>query len=386
MFGIIWGTVAVILLVAVSIGMKRQMSITMHGMGESISVMFANTTTKPFEGFGIGRRIFLYEEDAKLLTTFIPEIESLSPEYIRGGVPTRVGENILNPAITGIYPSYGNMRNVIAEAGGRFINDLDIEHRKRVVVLGDEVKTFLFGESDAIGKIIFVGDVPFTVIGVMMKKIQSSSYNQRDLNRIFIPATTFSAVFGTIRLSNIIYKPKDPTHSEEVEVRVREILAKRYKFDPTDKEAIWIWDTAEFDRFIFYFSLGFTIFMALIGSFTLGIAGLGVANIMFIVVQERVKEIGIKRAVGATRFNIILQLFSETFFIIGIGAAIGFTISLGFIAALQKIPLKDYIGTPVLSLEVVMIAVSVLTIVGLLAGLMPARRASKLDVVECLRT
>jgi putative ABC transport system permease protein len=132
--------------------------------------------------------------------------------------------------------------------------------------------------------------------------------------------------------------------------------------------------------------LGINIFLGLIGSFTLGVAGLGVANIMFIVVQERIKEIGVKRAVGATKVNILFQFFSETFFIVFTGSAIGFIISYGIIAALSFLPIKEYVGTPILSMEVVLITVLVLITVGLLAGLMPARRASNLDVVECLRT
>ncbi|MBI3578116.1 MAG: FtsX-like permease family protein, partial [Ignavibacteriales bacterium] len=179
---------------------------------------------------------------------------------------------------------------------------------------------------------------------------------------------------------------KDPTRSKEVGDQVREVLGKRYKFDPTDKDAIWIWDTAEFDKFMFYLFLGFNIFMGLIGSFTLGVAGVGVANIMFIVVQERIKEIGVKRAVGARRGNILFQFFMETFFIVGLGSSIGFAFAFGIIQGMQYIPIKQFVGTPEMSLEVVIVTVSVLSIIGLFAGLMPARRAANLDVVECLRT
>lgn len=193
-------------------------------------------------------------------------------------------------------------------------------------------------------------------------------------------------MFGAVRLNNIIYKVKDPTIAEEVNDKVRSVLGGRYKFDPTDKDAVWIWDTSRFDKFIFYFFLGFNIFMGLIGSFTLGVAGLGVANIMYIVVQERVKEIGIKRAVGAKRSNILFQFFMETFFIIGLGSFIGFLIAVGLIEALQFIPIREFVGAPVLSMDVVFVTVAILTIIGLIAGLMPARKASNLDVVECLRT
>ncbi|MEP0823338.1 MAG: ABC transporter permease [Ignavibacterium sp.] len=385
MFGIIWGTVAIVVLIAFGVGFKQQMSINMHGIGESIAIMFPGRTTKAWEGFGTGRPISFIEDDVRLLALQIPELEAVSPEYSTR-VPTRVGENILNPLVAGVIPIYGNMRNIIPEPGGRFINQPDVDLRRRVAVIGNRVRDFLFGQTNPIGRVIYVGEVPFTVIGVMQKKTQNSSYNSRDQDRVFIPSATYASVFGAVRLNNIIYKVKDPTIAEEVNDKVRSVLGGRYKFDPTDKDAVWIWDTSRFDKFIFYFFLGFNIFMGLIGSFTLGVAGLGVANIMYIVVQERVKEIGIKRAIGAKRSNILFQFFMETFFIIGLGSFIGFLIAVGLIEALQFIPIREFVGAPVLSMDVVFVTVAILTIIGLIAGLMPARKASNLDVVECLRT
>jgi putative ABC transport system permease protein len=385
MFGIVWGTVAIIVLIAFGVGFKKQMSINMHGIGESIAIMFPGKTTKAWEGFGLGRPMTFREEDAKLVGSQVPGIRAISPEFGRR-TPTRVGQNILTPLVSGIYPIYADMRNIIPEQGGRFINDIDMKQRRRVTVIGNKVKEFLFGQSDALGKIIYVGEIPFMVIGVMQKKTQSSSYNSRDQDRIFIPASTHSSIYGSIYLNNIIYQVKDPREGEAVSEQVRQVLAKRYKFDPADKDAVWIWDTTSFDKFIFYFFLGFNIFMGLIGSFTLGVAGIGVANIMFIVVQERIKEIGVKRAVGAKRSNILFQFFMETFFIVGLGSALGFLIAFGIIQVLQYVPIKEYVGTPELSLEVAIATVTILCVIGLFAGLMPARRAANLDVVECLRT
>ncbi len=384
-FGIVWGTVAIVVLLAFGMGFKRQLSINMHGIGESIAIMFPGRTTKAAHGFGIGRPIRLVEEDARFLASQIPDIARISPEYSRESM-VRVGDNIINALVSGIYPLYSDMRNVIAAPGGRFINDLDLRERRRVVVLGDEVKRLVFGEeTDAVGRIVMIGDVPYTVVGVMMKKIQNSSYNRRDQDRVFIPASTFSSVYGSLYVRNIIYQPKDPTRSEDTEEQVRQVLGKKYRFDPADKDAVWIWDTANFDRFIFYFFLAFNIFMGVIGSFTLAVGGIGVANIMYIVVQERVKEIGVKRAVGATRGNILLQFFAETFFIIGLGSSVGWIIALGITKGLGLIPIKDFVGTPVISWEVALATAAVLAVIGLAAGLFPARRAANLNVVECLR-
>ncbi|MBP1655771.1 MAG: hypothetical protein H6Q31_372 [Bacteroidetes bacterium] len=363
-FGIVWGTVAIVVLLAFGMGFKRQLSANMHGIGESIAIMFPGRTTKPFEGFGIGRPMSLVEEDARIIAEQVSDVDRISPEYMRYDTPARVGENILTPAISGVIPVYGDIRNIIPEQGGRFINDLDIRDRKRVVLLGTEVKRILFGETNPHGRLVYLGQVPFVVIGVMQKKTQNSSYNRRDQDRVFIPASTYASVFGENRLSNIVFSTRDPRRSEETVDRVRQVLGRKYRFDPTDKDAVWIWNTAEFDKFIFIFFLAFNIFMGLIGAFTLAVGGLGVANIMYIVVQERTREIGIKRAVGARKRDILVQFFLETLFII----------------------FKEFIGTPIISVEVALATAAVLTLIGLAAGLLPARRAANLNVVDCLRT
>jgi putative ABC transport system permease protein len=384
-FGIIWGTVAIIVLIAFGMGFKKQVAQNMHGIGERIAIMFPGKTTKPFQGFGTGRPISFIEEDVKLLATQVAGLKVVTPEYSKREIPVRVGINVMNPLITGCYPVYSGIRNVIPEPRGRFINEPDIGNRRRVAVIGDKVKEILFGDSRALGKLISIGGIPFMVVGVMEKKTQNSSYNSRDANRVFIPATTFSSIYGDIHVNNILYTPKDPRESESLSEQVREVLGKKYKFDPKDKDAVWIWDTTEFDKFLFYFFMAFNIFLGLIGSFTLGVAGIGVANIMFIVVQERVREIGIKRAVGARKSAILWQFFTETIFIIGIGSVIGFAMAYGIIQLLQFIPIKEFVGTPKMSWEVVAATIFVLSAIGLAAGLMPARKAANLNVVECLR-
>ena len=385
-FGIVWGTVAIVVLLAFGMGFKRQMGVNMHGLGESIAIMFPGRTTKPFAGFGIGRPIRLTEDDAALIANQLPEIRDISPEYSSQENPVRLGDNIVNALVSGIYPVYGGMRNIIPAPGGRFINDPDMAQRRRVVVLGDEVKNQIFGESNAVGRVLMIGEVPFTVVGVMLEKTQNSSYNRRDKDRVFIPASTFSSIYGTRYVNNIIFRPHDPTTWEEIGEKVRQVLAMRYTFDAADKDAIWIWDTSEMDTFFFYFFLAFNIFLGLIGSFTLAVGGIGVANIMYIVVQERVREIGVKRAVGARRSNILFQFFLETVFIVGLGSSVGFLIAVGITKALAYIPIREYVGTPEISIEVAVATMVLLSGIGLVAGLMPARRAANLDVVECLRT
>ncbi len=386
LFGIVWGTVAIVMLLALGFGFKRQLTKTMHGIGQGIAIMFSGQTTKSYHGFNKGRAVDMHESDVALLTREVPKITAISPEYSQRNVQVRRGEKKLNPNITGCYPVFHDMRNVIPQFGGRFINDMDMQQRRRVVFLGDEVKKFLFGEDDAVGQTVYLGETPLTVIGILAHKQQNSSYNSRDQDRVFIPSTTFTAIYGVTVLRNLIYQVTDLTASDAVEEEVRQVLARRYKFDPTDKDAIGIWNTAELDKFLFYFFLAFNVFMGMIGSFTLAVGGLGVANIMFIVVQERTREIGIKRSLGARRTTILWQFFVETLFIVGLGAMVGLAISFGLIQLLQFIPDNPFIGKPQFSIEIALAAGSVLALIGLIAGLLPARRAANLDVIECLRT
>jgi putative ABC transport system permease protein len=195
-FGIIWGTVAIVVLLAFGTGFKRQLTINMHGIGEGIAIMFPGRTTKAFQGFGTGRGIRFIEEDVALLARQVPGIDRISAEYSEHEVYVRVGKNAINTLVAGVYPVYAGMRNIIPEPGGRFVDDIDMQDRKRVTLIGNGVRNLLFEGTDPIGRIVYIGETPFTVVGVMQEKTQNSSYNRRDEDRLFIPASTFASVFG----------------------------------------------------------------------------------------------------------------------------------------------------------------------------------------------
>ena len=171
MFGIIWGTISIIVLLAFGVGVEKAMSRNMHGMGESVAIVWPGRTSMAYAGFNIGRDIRLMEEDAELLRREIPELREISPEYSSWNVPLRVADKVNKPNISGIIPEYCEMRSIQAEPGGRWINQLDLQDRKRVVFLGNRLKDYLFGEqTDAVGKTVYIGDSPFMVIGVLVKK------------------------------------------------------------------------------------------------------------------------------------------------------------------------------------------------------------------------
>ncbi|MXX55132.1 MAG: ABC transporter permease, partial [Gemmatimonadetes bacterium] len=269
--GITWGTVAVVVLLAFSVGLERQTIKRFHGLGDRIVVLFGGRTVLPYAGFREGRTIRLREADARILARQIPDITMISPEYSTRAVPIRRGPNGVSPNITGIHPVYGEMRNIFPLPGGRFINDRDQEERRRVVFLGDEVAGVLFGDADPIGEQVRIGDSPFTVIGVLQPKIQNSSYNSRDEDRVFIPASTHAAIFGSRFVSNLVYRTADASRTEAVEARVYEVLGRKYRFNPRDEDALDLWDTAEWERMFGFLFLGFKLFFAIVGSFTLSV-------------------------------------------------------------------------------------------------------------------
>jgi len=384
--GIAWGTVAVVVLLAFGVGLERQTRKRFHGLGDRIVILFGGRTTKPFAGFGTGRPIRLTADDVPILEREVSEIEYISPEFITRSARVRRGVKAAAPAVTGILPVYGFMRNIIAEAGGRFINDRDVAERRRVAVLGDELAKLLFGDESAVGQQVFLGDTPFTVVGVMRPKLQNSSYQQRDKDRVFIPATTQYALFGDRFLNNIVYRAKAPELTKAAEQRVYETMGRRYRFDPTDKDALAFWDTSEWETRFGQMFVAFHVFFAIVGSFTLLVGGIGVANIMYIVVRERTREIGVRRAVGATRADIMRQFFAEALMIVALGATLGLALSLGLVVGLGALPIKEFVGVPTISPAVLAATLVLLALVAFAAGLMPARRAAALDPVEALRT
>lgn len=385
LFGIIWGTSAVVLLLAFGKGLHAQNQKSMHGLGESIVILWGGRTSKPYMGFGRGRWIGLREEDANLLKKEIRGMGAVSPEYSRWSTHMKYKKNAVTQNMVGIYPGFGEMRNIYAETGGRFINKIDLEKRKRVVFIGNELKEDLFGKNEAIGKYIIIDNVPFLVIGVMREKSQDSSYSGRDKNKAFIPATTFAAMYGYKYLNNIIFKPKDAKQSELVKNQAYQVLGKKYKFDPEDKEALKMWDTTEMEKFLTYFFLAFRVFLVAIGTFTLIVGGIGVSNIMHVVVEERTKEIGIKMSLGAKKGHVLLQFIFETLVITSIGGTIGFLFSWMVVKIFPLFNLEEYMGTPQITLPGALIAVGVLGLVGLISGYFPARRAANLNPVQALK-
>jgi putative ABC transport system permease protein len=383
--GITWGTVSVVVLLAFGSGLSIQMRENARGIGDGIVIMSGGRTTRSFEGFPEGRPIRLTELDVDILRREIPAITEISPEY---GISLRITHNAVsaNPYVTGIIPEYAGMRNIGMRDGGRFINELDIDQRRRVAVLGNGLDSLLFKGDDSVGREVYIAGMPFTVIGVIRPKTQNSSYQARDTDRVFIPASTHRALFGQPFLRHVVYRTVDPDQTKAVEARVYEVLGSRHKFAASDRSALNIWDTNEMMQMFKYLFLGFNIFLGVVGSFTLTVGGIGVANIMYIVVRERTMEIGVRRSLGACRRDIMVQFITETFLLVGLGALLGFIISAALVALGGMLPLQEEIGRPTVSPAVAVATIALLSAIAFLAGLFPARKAANMDPVECLRT
>jgi putative ABC transport system permease protein len=384
LFGITWGTVSVALLVAFGEGLEARVRKNQRGLGESIVIAWPSRTSLPFEGLGKGRRIRVMEEDLEALRREVPEAR-FSGEFMRGQSTFRRERTRISPGMSATNPVFAVMRNLIPASGGRYVNDLDVDRRRRVVFLGDKLKQDMFGEADAVGRTVMIDNVPFLVVGVMETKAQDSSYSGRDKDKAFIPDTTFKGLFSERYVSNFIFQAQHPKLVPEVTKRVYEVLARRLKFDPKDKEAIGMWDTTEGEKFFDTFFLTFRAFLAVIGSFTLMVGGLGVSNIMYVVVEERTREIGVKLAVGAKPRFIRTQFLLETLTLTAIGGLLGFLVTLAILFVFPFLKLDEFVGTPQASPLVVVVTAALLGLIGLVAGYFPARRASLLDPVVALK-
>ena len=336
-----------------------------------------------------GRRIRLREDDLDLVLRAVPEFEFGSPSYGRGRTHLKAGENQTTTYMEGVNPIFSELRRMFPAPGGRFINQRDVDQRRRVLFLGDEIAARLFGDTPPVGQTVLLDGLSFRVIGVMESKFQDSSNNGPDENRAIIPASTFRSIYGNEFVSHLLVRPRTVADAPFAKREMYRVLGGRHRFDPADERALGIWDFIEDEKIVGQIGYGIQVFLGLVGAFTLLVAGVGVANIMYVVVRERTREIGIKLAVGARRRHIVSQFLSEAIVITVGGGLLGLAIASLLVVGIDSIPSDnpalEYILNPKLSLPIASICVGMLMAIGLVAGILPARRAARLDPVESLR-
>ncbi len=383
-FGIVWGTVAVSLLLAFGQGLHTQLIKSAAGLGDRIVIGWPARTSIPYDGLGRGRRIQLTEDDITAVKKQAYGLEGISSEYATS-FRVHNGDKTMMVDVSGVSPVFGTMRNLIPQEGGRFIDPIDMVDRRRVAFLGNAFAKDFLGETNPVGKTFMLGNSPFLVIGVLVPKDQDSSYSGRDKDKMFIPASTFRAITGSKYMDDFIYKAYKPSMNKALTADIRGILSKRLHFSPKDTQAVMVWDTTDQFAFLDAFMLAFQLFLGIVGSLTLVVGGIGVSNIMNVVVEERTREIGIKMALGARRGYVLRQFLFETLILTLVGGAVGILISYGICAVFPKFGLTEYVGNPAVSPTVAALTAGVLGLVGLMAGYFPAKDASNLDPVIAMK-
>lgn len=389
LFAITWGTLSVVLLLAFGEGLGRTLVNGLLNTGDHIFMVYGGETSKAFGGLPKGRRIRLVREDLDLLLRAVPSLASGSVSYGRWNTILEAGDVRTSAYMEGVDPAFEVLRRTYPVGGGRFLNEQDLRRKRRVVFLGDELARRLFGTQDPVGQTVHIDGLPFTVVGVMQPKLQTTMHNGPDALRAIIPSTTFEAIYGYRYVGHLLVRPRSAGEAERAKQEIYRVLGRRYQFDPTDERALVIWDFIEQVHILNRITRGIQIFLGLVGGLTLLLAGVGVANIMYVSVRERTREFGIKRALGARRRVVQLQVIFEALLIALAGGAIGLFISWALVEAVRHLPAKEgaleFLANPVLSLPIALLTVGLLTLIGLTAGLFPARRAARVNPVEALR-
>jgi putative ABC transport system permease protein len=329
-------------------------------------------------------------DDIEFLRNRMPELKAVIGEATSWRTNLTYGKKTVNGRVIGTEVVYGEARKHYPQAGGRFFNEDDYQQRRRVMFLGNELAKDIFGEEQPVGKTLLVNNVPYTIIGVMQKKTQMGVYGGPDANHAVIPITTWRAQFSREGLNVLLIQTERGEDMKNELKRLNEVLGAKYGYDPTDDRALATWDMVKSSQVTKNILLGIQIFLGIVGALTLLIGGVGVANIMYAVVKERTREIGVKMALGAKRRWIIMPFVLEAIVYTFIGGALGIIIANLIVAATSFIPIENnkvmsFLGRPTLSPQIGIITSLILGVIGLLAGYFPARRAASVDPAATLR-
>jgi len=393
MLGIVWGIATVTLLIAYGNSFRSILVNGFNAFGKGAVVCWPQQTSEQPGGQRAGKKVVFEKEDIDLIKETAPLVKHACLETVhRPGII--YGDRMSGTApVRGVCPEYGDMRNEVP-AEGRWLNSLDELERRRVIFLGGRLREQLFSGRPAVGETVLVAGVPFQVVGVMARKIQLSNYFSSDDESSWIPYSAAGDLWNTRYGSVIVFEPIAPQFEKRAMAQVLAAIASRQQFSPTDPKAIQMFGREEFRPVIDGLTIGLQVLLTFIGTLTLGIGGVGVMNIMLVSVDERIREIGLRRALGARKRHIKMQFLAETLLIMLLGGAIGILVSYLVATAVGTLPLmgalfEDDSGKADIHLKIslmtVLLSTGVLLLVGVASGMVPALRASKLDPVEALR-
>jgi len=392
MLGITWGIAAVALLIAYGRGLRSVVVASFDAFGKGAVICWPQQTSEQAGGQRAGKQVVLEKADLDVVRENATLVKTACLETVRW-LPISYGDRLANTAIRGVCPEYGEMRNEVPTAG-RWISPEDILERRRVVFLGARLREKLFSGQPAVGETVRISGTRFIVIGSMDRKIQDSNYFTSDDESVWIPYSSAGDIWNTRYAAVLVFEPLAPRFEKEAMSQVRAEIAKRQRFSPTDERAMIMFGREQFRPIIDGITIGFEALFTFVGALTLGIGGVGLMNIMLVAVEERIREIGLRRALGARRWQIQSQFLAEALVITAIGGVIGIGLAYAASAAIGPLPLygplyEDTSGKGdihlYISLGTVAVSAAILVLVGLLSGLAPAIRASHLNPVEALR-
>jgi len=390
MFGIAWGIVSIMLMVAAGEGLRVGQAKVAETLGKDIMIVFAGRTSLQAGGLRAGRPITWLATDHDKIQSQTPSCSNVLPELGQGGTPVRSAYNSAALLVTGSLPPFGEIRSIwIGE--GRFYDWGDQREGRRVAVLGSDAKKQLFGAREAIGQTLYLKDQRYTVIGVTRAKDQDSSYDGQDVQKVFIP---FSAIIrdfpdrpprNPMAVDRLLVTPRRFEDHEACKGELRRALGRLYHFDPRDEEAASIWDTVEDTKGFRRMTEGMKYFLGAVGLATLFIGGIGVMNVMLVAVRERTREIGVRKALGATRRSVLFQFFVETLIVVFLSGGLGMGFAYGLCSLVNLAPMPMYFAGLLVSWQSGLLAFALLGTTAVLSALYPASRAARIDPIEALR-
>jgi putative ABC transport system permease protein len=385
-FSVAWGIFMLIILLGSGKGLENGVQKQFDSSASNSLWIWSGQTTMAYKGMKPGREIKMENSDYQMIRTTINGVEYISPRnYIWQNNTLSYKREFGNFDIRTVYPDYGIIERVQV-LKGRFVNTIDIEKFRKVVVISTVVRDALFKSEPPIDKFITVSGIPFKVVGVFTDQDNNNGENNRV---VYLPMTTAQRVFNGgnhVQLISLTTGKASVEQSKHMADEIQGKMAAKYKFDPNDKRAVQIWNNVEQYEKVMKLFAGIRLFIWIIGIGTI-IAGIvGVSNIMMIVVKERTKEIGIRKALGATPWGIISLVMQEAILITGFAGYTGLLLGIGLLELVSKyMPPSDFFRNPEANFGIAISATILLIVAGAIAGFVPARKAAAIKPVEALR-
>ena len=388
MFGIAWGVGSLLLLVGLGEGFRSGQARQLKNLGQDIMFTFPGRIPAVEGSTQSGRTYHFTYQDYLAIRAQERSLKYLSPVLDREDIRAVSDYGSTNGQVFGVMPEYNQIRNVPVGTG-RWFNDEDNRETRRVAVVGWELLKNIFPGRPAVGSTILLNDIRFEVIGVLTKVGQDG--NNGTNARIFLPLETMRNLFrlkeqnSEDAISFLNYRPITPSEHLAAKQEIHEILARQHGFDPKLEDSFEDWDTIEDNQRVGKIFNGMDWFLGVVGVVTLALGAIGVINIMLVSVTERTREIGLRKALGATNRAILTQFFVEGAFLTALSGGIGLAITSALVAILAALPSPEGFDTPRIVLSSAVVAILSLAFAGIAAGLYPARQAALLEPVEALR-